>query len=306
MQEAVCPFQAKALTFYICKEKIDQMKLLTRLAFLLLFMAAVTNAQAGVSTFDDLSLVPESFYTGEDLSGFGSFGGFTSGDNYFVNYKTDYPGWEYWDGFAYSNTTDTTTPGAANQFSAITGGGVDGSANYAVAYTFGMSGQKAAAFYGDDDDPMAMNVDGLYATNTTWAYQSMVNGDGFAKAFGGDDGTDADWFKLTIHGLDVSGDYTGNSVDFFLADYRFENSAEDYIIEDWTWVDLSGLEEVYGLEFILSSSDDDGSGPYGMRTPAYFSMDNLTTTPVPVPGAVWLLAGGLVGLVGLRRGRAVK
>lgn len=73
---------------------------------------------AGIATFDDLSLALQSYWNGEDKTGFGSFGGFLSGENYFNNYKTDYPGWEYWDGFAYSNTTDISLPETANQFSA--------------------------------------------------------------------------------------------------------------------------------------------------------------------------------------------
>jgi hypothetical protein len=261
-------------------------------------MAMVPAAQAAVSTFDDLSLDPESYWQGEDLTGYGSFGGFTSGGNFFNNYRTEYPGWEYWDGFAYSNTTDTTTVGTDNQFSAVTGGGVGGSANYAVAYTFGMSGQKAQAHIGAGDTPVSQTVAGFYATNTTWAYQSMLNGDALAKKFGGSDGTDADWFKLTIHALDEDYETTGASVDFYLADFRFEDSGDDYILDDWAWVDLSSLGAVYGLEFILSSSDDNG-GVYGMNTPAYFAMDDFTT--VPVPGAVWLLGCGLLGFVSLPR-----
>lgn len=268
------------------------MKLFTRVAFLLFLLAVVPGVQAGLSTFDDLSLTPESYWNGDDDgTGYGTFGGFTSGDNYFVNYE--YIGWNYWDGFAYSNTTDTATAGTDNQFSAITGGGVDGSANYAVAFTLGMSGQPARISL----DSSANTVTGFYATNTTWAYQSMLNGDGFVKAFGGADGTDADWFKLTIDALDENHDKTGASVEFYLADYRFADNNQDYIVDEWSWVDLSGLGAVVGLEFSLSSSD--GGSDYGMNIPGYFAMDNLTT--VPVPGAVWLLGGGLLGLIGLRR-----
>jgi hypothetical protein len=85
-------------------------------------------------------------------------------------------------------------------------------------------------------------------------------------------------------------------VDFYLADYR---SDEDYIINAWTWVDLTGLGAVYGLEFSLSSSDN---SDYGMNTPAYFAMDNLET--VPVPGTFLILASGILWLSGLSRKRA--
>jgi hypothetical protein len=256
-----------------------------------------SSAQAAIATFDDLTLPAESYWNGEDDgSGSGTFSGFTSGDNYFVNYQTA-SSWSYWDGFAYSNMTDTTTAGYTNQFSAITGGGVDNSANYAVSYTLGMSGQPAQTYNGYSSGEYAQVVSGFYTTNTTYAYLSMLEGDGFAKQFGGDDGTDEDWFKLTIHALDDSYAKTGNSVDFYLADFRFADGADDYIIDEWTWVDLSSLGAVYGLEFELSSSDG-GSG-YSMNTPGYFAMDNFTT--VPVPGAMVLMGSGLLALVGLRR-----
>ena len=34
--------------------------------------------------------------------------------------------------------------------------------------------------------------------------------------------------------------------------------------------------------------------------------DNLEFNPVPIPGAIWLLGSGLIGLIGLRRRRGVK
>ncbi len=261
-----------------------------------LFLPGAPDAFGAVSTFDDLSLAPESYWRGDDDgSAYGTYSGFTSGDNYFVNYQ--YTGWNYWDGFAYSNMTDTATAGAANQFSAVTGGGADHSANYAVAYTLGMSGQPAQSYNGFTTGDYAQTVAGCHVTNTTYAYLSMLNGDGYAKAFGGDDGTDADWFKLTIHALDSGYARTGKALDFYLADYRFADSADDYIIDAWTWVDLTELGVVYGLAFELSSSDG-GSG-YGMNTPGYFAMDNLTT--VPIPGALVLLGSGLLALAAMGR-----
>jgi len=263
--------------------------------FLWASMSLGATTTPTISTFEDLN--PTTPYTGPGggayWNGADGSGGFTSGDVWFTNQYTS----SSWSGWAYSNTTDTTTPGYTNQFSAITGGGVDGSSNYGVAYISSWNGDHAQLYFGINSGNYEQTVLGAYITNTTYAYLSMKDGDQFAKKFGGDDGTDPDWFKLTIYGLDS--DYKrmdNNYVEFYLADYRFDDSSKDYIVDDWTWVDLRSLGPVYGLEFDLSSSD---TGQYGMNTPAYFAMDNLTT--VPIPGALWLLGSGIIGLVYIRR-----
>jgi len=122
----------------------------------------------------------------------------------------------------------------------------------------------------------------------------MRDGDGFAKKFGGATGSDPDFLRLTITGQDGGGATTG-TVDFFLADFRFADAAQDTIVRDWTFVDLSSLGAVASLGFALASTDN---GAFGMNTPAYFAMDNLTVAAIPEPSTAWLLAGG-IGIVGL-------
>lgn len=213
-----------------------------------------TNAQS-VARFDELTLAPGKFWNGSDLSG-----SFKSGDISFVNsYNKD---WLYWSGFAYSNMTDFTTPGFGNQYSAITGKGFAGSANYAVCYP----SPAAEAVYKTNT-----LTSGFYLTNSTYAYLSMKNGDQFSKKFGGPTGSDADFFKLTIEALNEAGETTG-TVNFYLADFRFTDNSKDYILNKWTWVDLTGLKEARKLRFTLTSSDNS----YGyMNTPGYFCMDDL-------------------------------
>ena len=256
-----------------------------RLFFILLCVltSLALNAHAAVSTFDDLTLASESYWNGSDGSG-----GFTSGGAYFTN--TYNASWGSWDGWAYSNMTNTTTPGYVNQYSAITGGGAEGSANYGV-YFEPFSLYPSVSF--TSVDPVI--VEGAYITNTTYAALSMRDGDSYAKKFGGATGDDPDWFKLSVRGIDGSGGYT-EWLDFYLADYTYVNNDFDYIIDEWTLFDMRSLGAVIGLEFDLSSSD---VGDWGMNTPAYFAMDNLST--VPIPGAIWLLVSGIVGLIGLRR-----
>ena len=242
-------------------------------------------ASATVASFDDLSLASESYWGGSAESD-----GFQSGGAYFYNNFVDWGGGvTSWDGWAYSNMTDTTTPGYSNQCSAYTGGGVNGSSNYGVSYIL----LDWASGY----DPIPTRLDfvgsatgysvqGAYFTNTTYAALSMLNGDAYAKKFGGDTGDDPDWFKLIITGIGS----TAAPVEFYLADYRFANNSQDYIVDDWEWVHLSSLGEVTGLEFSVASSD---VGALGINTPTYFAMDNLTYVPEPMS----ILLLGLGGLV---------
>ena len=258
------------------------MKIKNLFSLVICLAVTVSAGAAGVSTFDDLSLAVESHWGG---AGSGETG-FTNGNVYFPHNDSSYS----WDGFAYSNETDTTTAGYTSQFSAYTGSGAEGSANYAVSWCAIDWGSPTYDIIPNTASLMSESVvSGGYFTNTTYTVGSMLNGDMFAKKFGGTSGDDADWLKMTIWGVDSTGGYTtANPVEFYLADYRFADNSQDYIVDEWTWVDLSGLGEVIGLEFCLDSTD---VGAYGMNTPAYFAMDSLTIVPEPITIALLGLGG---------------
>jgi len=224
---------------------------------LIVVLTIVSTANSDIATFDDLSLPAESYWNGSDESG-----GFSSGGAYFSNNYNS--AWVSWDGFSYSNITDTATGGMAAQYNAIAGGGQGNSANYAIGYVGWASPPRITL-------NTAGVIDGLYVTNNNCTYYSMLNGDAFTKKFGGDSGNDQDWLMLTITGKDVDGVVTG-TVDFYLADYRFVDNSADYIVNTWRYVDLTSLGAVKSLEFGLSSSD---VGDWGMNTPAYFALDTL-------------------------------
>lgn len=233
--------------------------------FLTGLWAALFSANAQqVATFDDVELETGSYYNGSDGAG-----GFTSGGFWFPNdYNAD---WASWSGFSVSNMKDSTTAGWQNQYSAITAGGANSSENYAVVY---FPGELKVKF----DEPAEMI--GFYVTNATYSYHAMRDGDDYAKKFGGADGTDPDYFKLLIWGTNETGLPT-DSVEFFLADFRFENPDEDYIVNEWKWLELSSLGEVKELNFGMESTD---VGNWGMNTPAYFCMDNFTATQLTSSG----------------------
>lgn len=248
----------------------------------------VANANQVVSTFDDLPLAPGSHYfPGADST-------FKSGLATFTHsYDEDYGSW---DNFVYSNESNTTTAGFENQFSAITGSGYGSTGNYGLAYVSSYTGIAPAINF---DIPTL--ISGAYFTNTTYATLSMEQGDSFAKKFGGDSGNDADWFKLVITGIDANGN-TAGEVDFFLADYRFADNAQDYIVKDWAYVDFTSFGEVASLQFSMQSSD---FGEYGINTPTYFAVDNIianvAAVPEPSSYALMLAGLGLIGFVARRR-----
>ena len=200
-------------------------------------------------------------------------GGFTSRGAGFNNSFSDFGGgFTAWEGWAYSNATDATTPGPGNQYSALAGGGAGGSANYGVAFTNTFVLDAPIVTLPVGTIPLS-----LRATNTTYTGLSMRDGDAFAKKFGGSSGDDPDWFLLTITGLDAVNQPVG-SVEFYLADYRFSDNAQDYILDDWTNASLASLAGAVKLSFALASSD---VGTFGMNTPAYFALDSLSVTRLP-------------------------
>lgn len=219
-----------------------------------------------VSNFDSLSLTVGSYWNGSS-SPLGT--SFSDGNAIFPNYyDTSYGG--FWSkGWAYSNMEDSTTTGFMNLYSAVTASGYNGSPNYAVGQNGAIIKLNAAA--------AGKEVSGFYITNGTYAALSMRDGDGFAKKFGGASGDEPDWFKLTIKKW-LGGVMADDSVDFYLADYRFVNNTQDYIVNTWQWVNLISLGNVDSLLFTLSSSD---AGAFGMNTPSFFCIDNFTTVDIP-------------------------
>ncbi|MCD6012438.1 MAG: hypothetical protein K0Q79_2300 [Flavipsychrobacter sp.] len=235
--------------------------------FTLLFSALVlgTTAMAQpVATFESLSLsTSDTFYV--NYSAPGTDVGFNNGLAHFpCVYDTSSWGdfWSY--GFAYSNMTDSVTSGFTNQYSAKTAIGYGGSSQYAVSW-----GQfnKVILLGGAVGQP----VQGFYVTNSTYTYNSMRDGDMFARKF-----HNGDWFKLTVQGYS-GGVLQPTMVTTYLANFLFPDTTMNYILKDWQWVNLASLGPVDSLEFSLSSTDN---GMWGMNTPAYFCIDNFTTNDI--------------------------
>ncbi len=245
------------------------MKKIYFLASALLAMTSV-KAQFTIIDFEDLTLpAVDSFYNGADLAG-----QFESSNVVFGNYFEATAFGDYWTGFAYSNMTDNTTAGYGNQYSAFPGQGANGSANYALFYpgdTITFPG--AGVVFGN-----------AVFTNTTYAAISMRDGDSFGKQFGSPNGADGqpdgtngeDFFYVTIYGWGQNFVLV-DSVEIYLADFRFADNNDDYILDQWTNFNVSNLDESKYLTFKFTSSD---VGDFGINTPQYFAIDNIEYTEI--------------------------
>ena len=247
------------------RKKLQNMALIAGLGMSVISV----NAQT-VSSIENLTLTPNSYWNGATSNPtVSTSGSFSSGNVVFPNsYNGNYGG--YWEsGWSYSNMKDSTTVGSTNQYSAITGIGYNGSSNYVVAQP-----ALAGSILRLNSTAVGKQLDGFYLTNSTFAALSMKMGDNFAKKFGGTTGNDPDWFKLKITKYLGGSLQVNDTVVVYLADFRFANNSQDYILKTWKYVDLKPLGNVDSLIFTLSSSDN--TGGY-MNTPSYFCADNFTT-----------------------------
>lgn len=212
--------------------------------------------------FESVTLSADSYDNGSSSAGDFVFGQLTLSNVYDAQ-------WGSWNGFSISNMSDNATAGFSNQYSAYHGSGKDGSTNFAVYYPQGTIS-------------VAQNgvIEGFYITNTTYAAISMRDGDAFAKQFGSPndangtpDGTNGeDYFRVWIIGENGSG--LRDSVLFYLADYRFADDNDDYIVDTWEYVDLTQLSvNAKTVEFLFESSD---VGQWGINTPQYFAIDDIS------------------------------
>ncbi|MFT5723590.1 MAG: hypothetical protein ACI9JN_000704 [Bacteroidia bacterium] len=223
------------------------------LTLLIITGSLYASAQIGwMSTFESLNLSKnDTFWNGADLSG-----GFANGNAYFKNnFDTTYKAWK---GVSVSNMMDSVSTGYTNQYSVRSAKGVNFTNQYAVV------SQQATVVLNKQQV-----VNGCYINNATYPALSMLNGDGFAKKFGGTDGNDADYFRVIAKGY-IGSDSSESS--FYLADYRFTDNSKDYVVTNWTHWNLQHLGDVDSIVFRMESSD---TGQYGMNTPAFFCLDNF-------------------------------
>lgn len=240
-------------------------------AIALLATTTVFSQDSGDTlTFESFDLGTDAYFNGtEGITNF-TIGNITLSNSFSAEEWGD-----NWDGFAVSKVQDITTSGFTNQYAAFTNGGANGSEKYGI-YFAGYAPQSI-----EFSTPSV--VKSIQITNTTYAGISMRDGDSHGKQFGSPnnsvgapDGTNGeDWFLLQIIPLDENDNLVGDTIDFYLADYRFADDNDDYIVNTWETVTFNNLV-AKKLTFKLSSSDN---GDFGMNTPSYFAFDNLVVSP---------------------------
>jgi hypothetical protein len=234
------------------------------LAFLTMMSLAIcSQAQVFTASFDTITIPSSGVFNGSNTPSQNS--GFADGNCYFSTfYDSSFGG--YWQGgFALTNIIDTINPSYTNLYGCAEGKGFNNSANYVVAADYStMKLNNLGAQY-------KKSLQGFHITNTFYAYSSMLNGDSFDPAFGDTSLNRPDFFKLSIHAY-LNGNLKNDSVEFYLADYRFTDNTQDYIIKNWTYVDCSSLGDVDSVSFHLSSSRFNS---LGYTTPLYFAIDEL-------------------------------
>ncbi|MEA3447348.1 MAG: DUF4465 domain-containing protein [Bacteroidota bacterium] len=223
------------------------------------FFVSGTMAQ-NTAGFENLNLENESYYDGgQDYSGSGETESFyyaSGGVNFTVNFTDWGGGMTSYSGMAYSNETDLSTADNSNYSAYATpAGGANGSANYGVFYPSYTGGDSI--FF---DDPV--NIEHAWFTNHVWTYHYINGSDGIGEG----EFQAGDSMVLNIIAYDESDQITGD-VEIDLADFTGSNT---YIMDNWTEVDLSSLENVKYLKFEINSSDD--------LAPTYFCIDDLTYT----------------------------
>ena len=188
-----------------------------------------------------------------------------------------YGSWCYWSGghaISNYNTGDIADYGGFNTQLTVykkgvsglsrTGGGHNGSNNFAVHYGYA---DNSGYGLGADALPALTFADGaervidhIYVTNTTYALNCYIDGNGLTAKIGPDD-----WVKLVATGYDTKGAKTGETVIYLC-------NGPDNIIMDWTKWDLSSLGKVSKVTFNVTGSSDNG---YGFSQPAYFAYDDV-------------------------------
>lgn len=212
---------------------------------------------AKTATFEEMPLETETSWNGDTPkdSDMGTTTYWYSGSYEFTAFKHTST---WWSGYACTNETSTAFTSLKDQYRSAAGG-AHNSTNYSTAYPENLKIKVTNKTDGD-------SIRGFYITNAAYAKNVIDDGDGF----GSSSFTTGDYFKLTIKGEKADGSIS--SKDYYLADYRSNDTKDHYVIDTWQWCDLRELGVVKNVSFSFSGSQ---SNSYGLLTPTYLCMDDF-------------------------------
>jgi hypothetical protein len=271
-------------------------KTFATIATILCLGSNAAQASPVVINFGDVSLPPNSSIYG----GPGTLADavpqqvtLTSGSVSFLSTVTRYSPDEFWTGFAFSNKGNKTTNAWTNDTSSFSGGGAGGTGNFAVAYWQSYDPAPRIVL------PAGLRPEAVKLVNTT--YTALTVRDGDPNNFSDGKYGAGDFLSVTFTGnsqADGLGSTTGTAT-FFLADFRSSNSL---VVDSWTDFSLTSLGEARSIVIGFASSD---LGEWGINTPTYLAMDDLTLVAVPEPSTWAMLACGAMGWIAWRRRRVL-
>lgn len=189
------------------------------------------------------------------------------------NYRSDAPGEA--EGWWYTYNNQCSVYNTASADGENKGAGAGGSNTFALINGY----DDPNAFQGAPSFNMSNGaeyiVENIQICPTSYLYGVITKG----NAFGNNPGMtleEADgWFKILAYGYDASGNATngGRPVEKYICDYRYTTNPKIEIASTWQTWDLSPLGKVNKVKFSFEGSD---SGVYGLNTPAYMCVDNIT------------------------------
>lgn len=231
------------------------MKKVNLVVFTIIWGVMSSFAQQNVVDFEELTLEPETYWNGNDMSG-----KFISK---FLTFFNEYdPQWDTWGGFAYSNQTDTESQSWEN-FSSAQGGGALGSQNFAIAYFSDFNNSTGIKI---DKDLLQETINGMYISLSAYSSLYMEDNDFFQNG--------NHMFKLIISAYNTE-NRSKIEKEIIMADYRFNNTS-GYKFDEWTYIDMSWINDADSLYFVMESTD---VGEWGINTPTYFCLDHINSDP---------------------------
>lgn len=178
-------------------------------------------------------------------------------------YDTSFGG--YWaSGWTISTSRNDSIGNFTNLVGSITGSGNEGSSTYLV-------GQNKAYLL----LPPNASFEGLSYSNTTYTANAVENGSFFSRPFGIDSIGNSGFPDSLILKVELyhAGTIT-EQFQLFLADYRFADDNQDYVLDYWNshLLIATVILPTDSISFTLVSSDQSA---FGNNTPDFFALDDL-------------------------------